>query len=53
MVALWLSVIAVLIVLHLARGRCAARVLLLPYLGWVTFAGYLNMTIVRLNGPFG
>jgi len=28
-------------------------VLLLPYLLWVTFAGYLNMTIVRLNGPFG
>lgn len=31
----------------------AGALLLLPYLGWVTFAGYLTMTIVRLNGPFG
>jgi tryptophan-rich sensory protein len=30
-----------------------AALLLVPYLGWVTLAGYLNLTIVRLNGPFG
>lgn len=30
-----------------------AGLLLLPYLGWVTFAGYLNLMIVKLNGPFG
>ena len=27
--------------------------LLLPYLLWVSFAAYLNLTIVRLNAPFG
>jgi tryptophan-rich sensory protein len=50
-VALWMSV-AVLIVIIWRRSMTGA-VLLLPYLLWVTFAGYLNMTIVRLNGPFG
>lgn len=49
--ALWLS-IAGLIVLIWSRSIVGA-VLLLPYLGWVTFAGYLNMAVVRLNGPFG
>ncbi len=24
-----------------------------PYIVWVAFASYLNLTIVRLNGPFG
>lgn len=51
MVALWVSV-AVLIVTVWPRSIFAA-LLLVPYLGWVTFAGYLNMTIVRLNGAFG
>ena len=37
---------------RLAAIDARARVLLVPYLLWVTFAGYLNMTIVRLNGPF-
>ena len=49
--ALWLSV-AVLIVMIWRRSMIGA-VLLLPSLLWVTFAGYLNMTIVNLNGPFG
>jgi translocator protein len=31
----------------------AASLLLLPYLCWVAFAAYLNLTIVRLNRPFG
>jgi tryptophan-rich sensory protein len=26
--------------------------LLVPYLLWVSFAAYLNLTIVRLNRPF-
>lgn len=50
-VALWLSVLV--LILFTWRRTIAGAVLLLPYLGWVTFAGYLNMTIVRLNGPFG
>ena len=49
-VGLWLSV-AALIVMTWRRSMTAA-VLLLPYLLWVTYAGYLNMAIVRLNGPF-
>ena len=48
--ALWLSVGALILVSW--RRSMTAAVLLLPYLLWVTFAGYLDMTIVRLNGPF-
>lgn len=48
---LWLSVAALIVVIW--RRSMIGAVLLLPYLLWVTFAGYLNMTIVRLNGPFG
>ena len=49
--ALWLS-IAVLVV-WLAPVSSLASWLLAPYLAWVTFAAWLNYTIVRLNGPFG
>lgn len=49
-IGLWLSV-AVLIVFVWRRSMTGA-VLLVPYLLWATFAGYLNMTIVRLNGLF-
>ena len=49
-IGLWLSVLSLVIMAW--RRSMLAAVLLLPYLGWVTFAGYLNMTIVRLNGPF-
>ena len=49
-VGLWLSVAALVL---LARRRSpAAALLLVPYLLWVTFAGYLNLMVVRLNGPF-
>ncbi len=48
---LWLS-IAVLIVYCGRFSRLAAG-LLVPYLVWVTFAGALNLTVVRLNAPFG
>lgn len=47
---LWLSVLALILVTW-PRSMLGA-ILLLPYLGWVTFAGYLNMKIVQLNGPF-
>lgn len=50
-VLLWVSVAALIYTLW-SRSVVAA-LLLVPYLGWVTFAGYLDMTIVRLNGPFG
>jgi tryptophan-rich sensory protein len=48
---LWLSILAlVLFLLPISR---TASFLLLPYLLWVSFAAVLNLTIVRLNGPFG
>ncbi|MGI4796223.1 MAG: TspO/MBR family protein [Janthinobacterium lividum] len=47
---LWLSVLVPMVVV--APFAPLASWLLLPYLLWVTFAAYLNLTIVRLNGPF-
>jgi translocator protein len=47
---LWAS-IAVLVGLCGRLSR-AAGVLLLPYLVWVSFAAFLNWTIVAINGPF-
>ena len=44
---LWLSIVALMI--GLAPLSALAAWLLLPYLLWVTFAGWLNLTIVRLN----
>jgi tryptophan-rich sensory protein len=49
-VLLWLS-IAVLIG-TLAGLSSLGSWLLVPYLMWVSFAAYLNLTIVRLNRPF-
>jgi translocator protein len=48
--ALWLSIAA----LMWACGRIerVAGLLLLPYLLWVSFAGVLNLAVVRLNAPF-
>lgn len=48
---LWLSVLS-LIIFQGKRDKWAGR-LLWPYLFWVSFAGFLNMRIVALNGPFG
>jgi tryptophan-rich sensory protein len=50
-VPFWLSILAMLVVL--GRRSSLAGWLLVPYLAWVAFAGYLNWTIVQLNGPFG
>ena len=47
----WLSIL-VLILLTWRDSRPASW-LLTPYLAWVAFAGWLNLEIVRLNGPFG
>jgi translocator protein len=46
---LWLSIL-VLVVLLWPRSRVAAS-LLFPYLAWVSFAAFLNYTIVQLNRP--
>lgn len=48
---LWLSIL--LLIGVLARYARTASLLLLPYLAWVAFAGFLNLATVRLNGPFG
>lgn len=50
-ILLWVSILGLIVFIW--RRSIAGAILLLPYLMWVTFAGYLNMTIVRLNGPFG
>jgi translocator protein len=47
---LWLSIVALMF--GLAPLSQASTWLLLPYVIWVTFAGFLNLTIVRMNGPF-
>ncbi len=48
---LWLSILA--LIFGLAPFSATASWLLVPYISWVTFAGLLNLTILRLNGPFG
>jgi len=50
-VALWLSVLAVVLVL--GRIAPAAGWMNLPYLVWVSAAGLLNLATVELNAPFG
>jgi benzodiazapine receptor len=47
---LWLSIVALMVAL--APLSPTSAWLLLPYLFWVTFAAVLNLTIVRMNGPF-
>ncbi|MGE0037480.1 MAG: TspO/MBR family protein [Xanthobacteraceae bacterium] len=47
---LWFSIFLMIVVLM--RYSKTASLLLLPYLGWVTFAGALNWAVVRLNAPF-
>ena len=47
---LWSSVLLLTVVLW--RRDRAGGLLLLPYLAWVSFASFLNLTIVVLNAPF-
>ncbi len=47
LVAMWIMILALMIMCF--RNRRAAMWLLLPYLLWVTFAGYLNLAIAILN----
>lgn len=44
---LWVSILATTVAFW--RVRPAAALLLLPYLGWVSFAGVLNAEIARRN----
>ena len=48
---LWLSVLALIV--YLSPFSPLAGWLLVPYLLWVAFAAFLNLTIVRMNPPFG
>ncbi|WP_292507188.1 TspO/MBR family protein [Methylobacterium sp.] len=48
---LWLSIVALMLVT--VPISIIAALLLLPYLAWVSVASYLNLTIVRMNAPFG
>jgi translocator protein len=47
---LWLSIL--LPIMAFWRFARPASLCLLPYLGWVSFAAFLNPTVVRLNAPF-
>jgi translocator protein len=49
-VAFWLSVLALVVLLF--QISSLAGWLILPYLAWVSFAGWLNWQVVVLNGPF-
>jgi tryptophan-rich sensory protein len=51
MPVLWGSIVAMMIVL--APYSAWAPWMLAPYLAWVSFATWINLAIVRLNGPFG
>jgi translocator protein len=50
-VLLWVSIVALMVMA--SRSSHLASWLLLPYLLWVSFAGVLNLSVVRLNGPMG
>lgn len=51
LLALWLSIVVLMLALWPISQFAA--LLLLPYLLWVSFAGWLNRTIVRLNPEVG
>jgi translocator protein len=44
---LWLALVSTLVLFW--RVRPLAGIMLIPYLGWVSFAAFLNFTIWRLN----
>jgi tryptophan-rich sensory protein len=50
-IALWLSILAM--IAYCVRFSRVAALLLVPYLGWVSFAAALNCAVVALNAPFG
>ena len=48
---LWLAIALPMVLFW--RSSKTASLCLLPYLAWVSFAAFLNFTVVRLNAPFG
>jgi tryptophan-rich sensory protein len=50
-ILLWLSILALII--YCGRFSWRSALLLVPYLGWVSFAAALNWAVVDLNAPFG
>jgi len=49
---LWLILLIILVICTIVRFRKTSRpagILLLPYLAWLLFAGYLNMAVWLLN----
>lgn len=48
---LWASLVALIVGLWPIAP--VAALLIAPYFAWVSFAAWLNYTIVRLNAPFG
>lgn len=49
LIALWLSILACIVVF--APISAWGMALMIPYIAWVSFAGWLNYTMLRLNGP--
>lgn len=47
LIGLWITVLVTTVRFY--RIRSAAGILMMPYLLWVTFAGYLNLSIALLN----
>jgi tryptophan-rich sensory protein len=47
---LWGSI--ALLIMGLWRISKMSSIMLLPYLAWVTAAGFLNLATIELNGPF-
>ena len=47
---LWASI--ALLIVGLWRISKMSSIMLLPYLAWVTAAGFLNLATIELNGPF-
>lgn len=50
LIPFWASILA--LILFCATFSPRAAYLLSPYIVWVTFAGWLNWSVVRLNAPF-
>ena len=49
LMALWVAILACILVF--APISTWGMALMIPYLAWVTFAGYLNYVMLQLNGP--